>query len=68
MEQRTFHRIVSTPEILGGKPRIRGTRLSVAFIVELFASGASKQDILKAYPQLTADDLDEALDYPPPAA
>ena len=55
--------IVADSEVLGGKPRIRGTRLSVAFILELFASGATRQEILEAYPQLTAEALDEVLRY-----
>jgi len=51
------------PEILGGKPHIKGTRLSVAFILELFASGATREDILAAYPQLSAEAVEEALRY-----
>ena len=45
--------IVSDPAILGGKPCVRGTRLSVEFILELFASGASETEIVAAYPQLS---------------
>ncbi len=56
-------RIVSNPGILGGKPVIRGTRISVEVILELFASGASYQDILAAYPHLTAEDIKAALRY-----
>ena len=55
--------IDTDPDILGGKPHIKGTRLSVAFILELFASGATRKDILEAYPQLTPQALDEALRY-----
>ena len=42
-----FKRIVSDPAVLGGKPCIRGTRISVEFVLELLASGAARQDILQ---------------------
>ena len=48
-------------EVLSGKPHIIDTRLSIEFILELFASGATKDDVIKAYPQLTAEAIDEAL-------
>lgn len=41
------------PDLLGGKPCIQGTRLSVEFIRELVASGASREQIIASYPQLT---------------
>lgn len=56
-------RITSNPEILGGKPIIKGTRISVEFILELYASGASKDDILRSYPHLTEDDIQAAILY-----
>ena len=52
-----FHNITTDPEVLGGKPCIKGTRLSVEFILELFASGAAQMDILQTYPQLTPESL-----------
>ena len=55
--------IVSDPAILGGKPCLRGTRISVEFILELLASGASRDEILTAYPQVTAPLLSAALAY-----
>jgi uncharacterized protein (DUF433 family) len=58
-----FSRIVSDPAILGGKPCIRGTRISVEFILELFASGAARDEVIGAYPHLTAEDVEEALRY-----
>lgn len=58
-----FHRIISDPRILGGKPCIRGTRLSVEFILELIASGASRDDIVRAYPHLAPEDVEEAVRY-----
>lgn len=56
-------RIVSNAAILGGKPCIKGTRISVEFILELVASGASRADILTAYPHLAVDDVEQALRY-----
>ena len=44
-----FTRIVSNPAILGGKPYIKGTRISVEMILEWVASGASRDDIVKSY-------------------
>jgi uncharacterized protein (DUF433 family) len=58
-----FSRIVANPAVLGGKPCIKGSRISVEFILELFASGASHESILKAYPHLTAEDIEQALQY-----
>ncbi len=58
-----FDRIVSNPAILGGKPIIRGTRISVAMILEWVASGATRDDILRKHGHLTAKDVEQALDY-----
>ena len=58
-----FSHIAYNPEILSGKPHIVGTRLSIEFILELFASGATKDEVLKAYPQLTTEAVEEALKY-----
>jgi uncharacterized protein (DUF433 family) len=56
-------RIVTNPAILAGKPCVRGTRLSVEFILELIASGATQADIVQAYPQLTLPDVEAAVRY-----
>ena len=61
-----FTHIASIPEIFNGKPHIVGTRLSVEFILELFASGATKEEVLKTYPQLTAEAVEEVLKYGAP--
>ncbi len=58
-----FDRIVSDPAILGGKPCVKGTRLSVEFILELVASGASRDDIVGKYPQLSAEDVEQAVRF-----
>ena len=55
--------IVSTPGVLGGKPCVRGTRISVEFILELLASGASREEILRGYPQIGEAGLEAALRY-----
>ena len=56
-------RITHDPAVLGGKPCIRGLRISVSTIVGLVASGVSRERILAAYPLLEAPDIDEALAY-----
>jgi len=56
-------RIVLDPTVLAGKPVIRGTRLSVEFIIGLMADGWSEADILRNYTGLTRDDLAACLAY-----
>lgn len=56
-------RIASDAAILSGKPIIKGTRISVAMILEWIASGATRDDILRKHPQLTAKDVEQALAY-----
>ncbi len=56
-------RITFDPAIMGGKPCIRGLRVTVGTIVGLVATGHSKQDIRKLYPYLVYEDIDEALTY-----
>lgn len=58
--------IVSDPAVLGGKPSVRGTRLSVEFLLELAASGATPAEILRQYPQLTAEGPTAAFRYAAP--
>lgn len=58
-----FTHVAYNPEIFSCKPHIAGTRLSLEFILELFASGATKEEVLKSYPQLTAQTVEEALRY-----
>lgn len=55
--------IVSDPEILNGKPIVRGTRISVGLIIQCIASGMTKEDILRRYPTLTPEGLEAALDF-----
>jgi uncharacterized protein (DUF433 family) len=58
-----FERITRDPEVMGGKPCIRGMRVTVGTLVGLVASGISTAEILNAYPYLEADDIREALAY-----
>lgn len=56
-------RITFNPEIMGGKPCIRGMRVTVGMIVGMIAAGHSRKEILELYPYLEAPDIDEALSY-----
>ena len=60
---KNLKRITFNPNVMGGKPCIRGLRITVGTIVGLIASGYSNSDILKAYPYLEEDDIYEALAY-----
>jgi uncharacterized protein (DUF433 family) len=59
----TLDRITFNPEVMGGKPCIRGLRVTVGTIVGLFAAGRTKDEILKLYPYLEPEDIDQALAY-----
>ena len=59
----TFARITIDPQVMGGKPCIRGKRVTVGTVLGLMASGRSEAEILRAYPYLEAGDLAEALAY-----
>lgn len=56
-------RIVLDPEVLSGKPVVRGTRLSVEFVLGLLAEGWSEADILVDYPRLESEDIRACLAY-----
>jgi uncharacterized protein (DUF433 family) len=56
-------RITRDPQVMGGKPCIRGMRVTVGTVVGLMASGHSIPDILRAYPYLDEEDVREALAY-----
>lgn len=55
--------ITSDPDILSGKPIIKGTRISVALILQCLASGMTREEILRGYPTLTEQGFNAALDY-----
>ena len=56
-------RLHSDEKILGGKPVIRGTRLAVAFIIELLENGWSEAEVLENYPSINREDIDACLAY-----
>ena len=58
-----FTRITIDPNQMGGMPCVRHLRIPVATVVEMVAQGMSKATILKAYPDLEAEDIREALRY-----
>jgi uncharacterized protein (DUF433 family) len=55
--------IDSTPEVLKGKPRVKGTRIPVSLILGYLASGASRDEIIEEFPDLTAEDISACLVY-----
>lgn len=59
----TFTRITIDPAVCTGKPCIRGLRFPVARLLGLMAAGETREDILKTYPYIEPDDIDEALRY-----
>ena len=58
-----LERITLDSNVMGGKPCIRGMRVTVGTIVGLFAAGHSADDVLQAYPSLEVEDIREALAY-----
>lgn len=56
-------RIVINPEICGGRPVVRGTRITVQTVLEFLAAGDSPEDVLAEYPTLTREDIQACLDY-----
>jgi len=55
--------LFSDPQILTGKPVVRGTRLAVEFIIDLLAQGWTEVDLVRNYPGLTAEDIRACLSY-----
>jgi len=58
-----LERITVDPDVLVGKPVIKGTRIPIYLIIELIASGMTIKDVLKEYPELKEDDVKAALLY-----
>jgi len=56
-------RIVIDPNVLVGKPVIRGTRIAVELVVDLLARGWSKEQVMKQYDHVTAEDIQACLAY-----
>jgi uncharacterized protein (DUF433 family) len=60
---RPLMRITFDPKVMGGKPCIRGMRVTVGMIVGMVAAGHSREEILQLYPYLEREDIDEAISY-----
>jgi uncharacterized protein (DUF433 family) len=56
-------RITSDPKVMGGKPCVRGMRVTVGTIVGLVATGHTREEILQLYPYLEEEDIRQALSY-----
>ena len=55
--------IESSPEVMKGKPRVKGTRIPVSLILGYLASGTSPDEIIEEFPDLTAEDISACLVY-----
>ncbi len=60
-DRELLNRITLNPAVLAGKPVIKGTRLSVEFILNLLAHGASNEEIVGEYPGISEDDIKACL-------
>ena len=60
---KSFDRITIDPDVMGGKACIRGLRVTVGTVVGLLAAGRTHDEILKAYPYLEREDVDQSLAY-----
>jgi len=61
MEHKLLERIEINPQILAGKPVIKGTRISVELILRMLSQGISGEEILEEYPHLIEEDIKAAL-------
>ena len=61
--EKLLNRIAVDPNVLVGKPVIKGTRIPVYLVVQLIAAGMNIKDVLKEYPELKEDDVKAALLY-----
>ena len=59
----TLDRITRDPAVMGGKPCVKGTRVTVGALVGLVAAGKTESEILDAYPYVTGEDIAQALSY-----
>jgi len=57
------NRIIVNPKIMVGKPIIKGTRITVEFILRLLAQGMTEKDVLENYPHLQKKDIQAVLEY-----
>jgi uncharacterized protein (DUF433 family) len=63
MDEKLLHRITLNPDIMTGKPVIRGTRIPLELILRMLSQGISESEILREYPKLTPEDIRAALAY-----
>ena len=63
VQEDLLKRITARPDVFGGKPIIRGMRISVELVLSLLAQGESAQSILDDYPDLGADDIRACIAY-----
>jgi uncharacterized protein (DUF433 family) len=63
LDQSMFERITFDPNVMGGRACIRGMRITVSLVVNLFANGMSADEIVRDYPDLEPEDIREALVY-----
>lgn len=57
------HHIVSDPEVLRGKPRLKGTRIPVSLVLGYLAAGKSADEIISEFPDINRDQIAACLDY-----
>ncbi|MGA2026037.1 MAG: DUF433 domain-containing protein [Syntrophobacteraceae bacterium] len=57
------HHIVSTSNVLRGKPRLKGTRIPVSLVLGYLAAGASHEEIIREFPDITSEHIMACLDY-----
>jgi len=62
-QQELLGRVAADPDVCGGQPCIRGTRIYIAIILDSLAEGLAPEQIIEEYPQLTLDDIRGALAY-----
>ena len=60
---KALDRIIFNPDVMGGKPCIKGLRMTVGTVVGLLASGLTVEEVLKMYPYLQQEDVTQALSY-----
>jgi len=60
---RNLSRITADPAVMGGRPCIRGIRITVGTVMDLVASGHTREELLALYPYLEPEDITEALEY-----
>lgn len=58
-----FDRITFDPQIMGGRACIRGMRITVSLVVNMVANGMTTEEMLRDYPDLEAEDIQQALQY-----